>query len=868
MGGRELGMPTMTRRSRARMLSVLLLSSTCLSALAFAEAARAQTTSDAAAQEHAFNVPRGDLGTVLTAIARQGGQTISFDPVLVRGHQTGPVTGRMSIRAATQQALAGTGLQLSVTSGGVLTIRSSSAQSSGGGSADGSIMAPELDINAAAGANGSTDPTATEGTGSYTSNSLSIGSKTAQSIRETPQSVSVVTQQRIQEQNLTSVADALRQTTGITVTGGQITPSFYSRGFAIQNIQADGGAPLYTGTNGSNTVASLGEYDHVEVLRGADGLFNGTGDPGGSINLVRKRPLDHNQVVVEGNAGSWNNFSGSLDVTGPVPDSNGKVRSRVVLEHQDQHFFYDVAKANHTLLYGIVEADVTPSTLVTVGGSYLKQDSVPFLQGLPRYSNGIDLGLPRNTCLCVPWGQYNVENAELFGRVEQHIYDDWSVKLNVTDVHQASFEKAGYAFGAVNPVTQADMFSALGMRGSSQQTLLDATLNGKFDLFGRRHEVVVGADWQNVDNGGYTDYYPAVSYPAFNVFKFNPGAFPEPALPGASDSFPVLGQKQYGAYATLRLSITDPLHLIGGVRDTWYRNSLVQTILDPSSGRVLDRQSQFYQSNDVLTPYGGIVYDVTKEWSLYGSYTSIFTSQGLAMTAAHAVLPPVVGASYEAGAKGELLDHRLNAQISFFYIDRTNTAIQDLSVPFTHVGGLQCCYLASGEAISQGVDIELTGKILPDWQISTGYTYNDNYFKTGGTLSNGVSSTGTSIAPQAPKHLFKLWTTYQLPGQLSQWTLGFGVNAQSATFANGTIYTAFNANGTGVSGSSVPYQFVQGGYAVFNARVAYQIDKNWSAALNINNIFDRVYYQTVGVTSSGSLYGPPRNAMLTVRGTW
>jgi TonB-dependent siderophore receptor len=845
------------RRGMTVVRSLATLAALLVPAAALAQTSEAARVADAA---HSYSIPAGPLAAALNRFAAETRLALVYPASITQGLSTGGISGSHNPREALGILLAGSGLSYRFTGARTVTIEKPASEASDGTKVIGTV---EVEGAKTAGANGSTDPTATEGTGSYTTNSMSIGSKTAQSIRETPQSVSVVTQQQMHEQNLRSVTDALQQATGVTVTtgfGGQ--PSFTSRGFTINSLQSDGGAPVSYGfgPTGYSPTVSLAEYDHVELIRGADGLFTGSGNPGGAVNLVRKRPLDHTQFSVEGDAGSWSNYTGSMDVTGPVPDTNGKVRSRLVVEHLDQHYFYDIAKDDHTLLYGIVEADLTPSTLLTVGTSYLRDDQVPFMTALPRYSSGADLGLPRNTCLCAPWNKLNLENTEVFARLEQHLNDDWSVKLNATGIRQSGFERYGYVSGSVNPVTQSDGFSIGTANNISRQTLADVTLNGKFTLFGRSHELVVGADWQNVDNSGAT-FYPTQTALPFNIFSFNPAAYAEPAMPAPSSINPVYSQNQYGAFATLRLSITDPLHVIAGVRDSGYHFDEVSNSLN-KSGNVTSTYAQAYSEYNVLTPYGGIVYDLTKEWSVYGSYASIYSSQGMYLAASHAPLPPVVGASYEGGAKAELLGRKLTAQIALYYIDRTNAGLQDPNVPFSTLGGQYCCFLASGEVISRGIDAELSGRVRPDLQLTAGYTFNDNFTKVG-----AASAVGQPVATLQPKHLFKLWATYQLPGALSPWTLGFGANAQSATYAVGTAYTAFNPDGTG-KGSMVPYNIRQNGYAVFNARVAYQIDKNWSAALNVNNIFDRVYYQTIGTTTSLNWYGPPRNAMLTLRGVW
>src|SRR5262249_13078275 len=157
------------------------------------------------------------------------------------------------------------------------------------------------------------------------------------------------------------------------------------------------------------------------------------------------------------------------------------------LTYQDQDFFYDIATRNKTLVYGVLEYDVSPSTLIGVGFSSSSQNAVPFILGLPRYQSGADLKLSRDTCLCLPWNRYDIDTDEVFARLEHSISDDWHLKLNLTQTEQDSYFKYGYPLGTVNPVTLAgpELRGSMGDRGSKQQTA-DLTFDGGFELFGHR----------------------------------------------------------------------------------------------------------------------------------------------------------------------------------------------------------------------------------------------------------------------------------------------------------------------------------------------------------------------------------------------
>lgn len=197
------------------------------------------------------------------------------------------------------------------------------------------------------------DRTVTEGTDSYAAPAATVGSKTPQALRQTPQSVSVIPQQRLQDQQLLTLDSALNQATGITVNNATTrSASFFARGFLVSTVQVDGiSVALPTNNYGFNS-PDLALYDHVEVLRGSAGLLNGAGTPGAVIGLARKRPTSQAQLRVNASLGSWDQKRVELDGSAPLND-DGSLRGRAVVLHEDRNFYYDVASQRRTVLYGV-----------------------------------------------------------------------------------------------------------------------------------------------------------------------------------------------------------------------------------------------------------------------------------------------------------------------------------------------------------------------------------------------------------------------------------------------------------------------------------------------------------------------------------
>ncbi|MFC4313743.1 TonB-dependent siderophore receptor [Steroidobacter flavus] len=889
-----------------------------------------------------FNIPAGDLVRALRDFAEASGFQLVYSTEMTANAKTAGASGSMSVPEALERLLAGTGLRYRLVGQKTVSIE---RDKTNGTRTLGPVRVEGADRAAVNGINGSRDITATESTGSFTSGALTIGSKAPQAIKEVPQSLSVITAQRMEEQNITDFNQALAQTPGITLVQGvtSLQNTFYSRGFEITSIQIDGGPPLKTGF-GFYPQIDMAQYDHVEILRGATGVLNGYGGPSGSINLVRKKPLDRPQVATEVQAGSWDNYRAVLDASAPLTASGG-LRGRAIVTYQDNRYFYDVAEDNKTLLYGIVEYDLTSSTLINAGISHTRENSVPWYGGLPRYQNGDDLKLPRHTSFVFPWNHWDFETTEVFAALEQKLGNDWTAKLTVTRNEQESKQKFGYASGPVNPLTNAGpLLTGFFTDYASDQLATEATFFGGIELFGQRQEITLGFNYVDTNGGGrkgyesliagsstvpYQPYPGGPTYytgspngarPPIDVFNFDPNdaLYAEPRDPLPNQRVRGNGNIQYGSYLNLRLTAFDRWHLNAGIRYSYYRSRLhsdnlcssIPTSGTPAANNCVGRQigdpilptDQEYDDNDLTWPPAvSLSYDVRSDLTAYVGYTDIYESQAKFLDRDLEPVAPITGSNIEAGLKWQARDGALNATLAAYRISREDFARVDpssyarnpdgsinTSIRVDNAGnrysrgtvapGIECCYLTSFDIseFSQGVDLEIAGEVLPGWQVAAGYTFNENEYRGADlALYKDDATEGTVLRSQQPEHLFKLWTSYRLPDE--RWTRGLtvsgGVQAQSKAFLAGSACAQLGPpNSLGVSscatGQNIPYSYTQSAYAVWSARLDYDVARNWSIALNINNLTDTRYYKTTGSSSSGNWYGEPRSFLVSIRSKW
>ncbi|KGB83960.1 Fe(3+)-pyochelin receptor FptA [Pseudomonas aeruginosa] len=644
--------------------------------------------------------------------------------------------------------------------------------------------------------------------------------------RELPQSASVIDHERLEQQNLFSLDEAMQQATGVTVQPFQLlTTAYYVRGFKVDSFELDG-VPALLG-NTASSPQDMAIYERVEILRGSNGLLHGTGNPAATVNLVRKRPQREFAASTTLSAGRWDRYRAEVDVGGPL-SASGNVRGRAVAAYEDRDYFYDVADQGTRLLYGVTEFDLSPDTLLTVGAQYQHIDSITNMAGVPMAKDGSNLGLSRDTYLDVDWDRFKWDTYRAFGSLEQQLGGGWKGKVSAEYQEADSRLRYARSFGAIDPQTgDGGQLTGAAYKFKSIQRSLDANLNGPVRLFGLTHELLGGVTYAQGETRQDTARFLNLPNTPVNVYRWDPHGVPRPQI-GQYTSPGTTTTTQKGLYALGRIKLAEPLTLVVGGRESWWDQDTPATRFKP--GR------QF-------TPYGGLIWDFARDWSWYVSYAEVYQPQADRQTWNSEPLSPVEGKTYETGIKGELADGRLNLSLAAFRIDLENNPQEDPDHPGPPNNPF---YISGGKVRSQGFELEGTGYLTPYWSLSAGYTYTSTEY-----LKDSQNDSGTRYSTFTPRHLLRLWSNYDLPWQDRRWSVGGGLQAQSD----------YSVDYRGVS-------MRQGGYALVNMRLGYKIDEHWTAAVNVNNLFDRTYYQSLFNPNWNNRYGEPRSFNVSLRGAF
>jgi len=664
----------------------------------------------------------------------------------------------------------------------------------------------------------------------YSVKTTTVGTKMQMVQRDIPQSVTIVSEQRMQDQQLQTLGDVMDSTMGISKsTADSDRSSYYSRGFQIDNYMIDG-IPTYFESrwNLGDSLSDMALFERVEVVRGANGLMTGTGNPSAAINMVRKHATSREfKGNISAEYGSWNKQRYVMDLQSPLTE-DGNLRGRVVAGYQDNDSWLDHYNQKKTFFSGIIDADLGSDTTLSAGYEYQRIDvNNQTWGGLPRWNtDGSVNHYDRAKSTAPDWAYNDKEFNKVYFTLKQRFSDNWQATLNATHTEAKFDSKAMYldAYVDKNTGMLVGPYASYGPdytyiggtgwnSGKRKVDALDLFADGGYELFGRQHTLMFGGSYSRQTNR-YTNSWANVFPDEFGSFYDYNGHFPETNW-GSQSLAQDDTTDMKSLYAATRISLADPLHLILGAR---YTNWKVDTMT-------------YGMEQNHTTPYAGLVFDINENWSTYASYTSIFQPQNVRDSSGR-YLAPITGNNYELGLKSDWMNSRLTTTLAIFRIEQDNLG-QSTGVPIQ--GSTDTAYKAADGTVSKGVEFEINGALTDNWQLTFGAT---RYV--------AEDSEGNAVNPNLPRTSVKMFTSYRLP-VLPELTVGGGVNWQNSVYKD--VVTPYGT-----------WRAKQGSYALVDLFTRYQVTPNFSVQGNLNNLFDKTYDTNV---EGALVYGEPRNVSVT-----
>ncbi|MEM9005703.1 MAG: TonB-dependent siderophore receptor [Cyanobacteria bacterium P01_F01_bin.86] len=665
-----------------------------------------------------------------------------------------------------------------------------------------------------------------EGDEGYNPSNASTATRTDTPIRDTPFSIQVVPQQVLEDRNVRTITEAVETVSGVVEDFVDNQPSNGARrirGFRSFNAFRNGLRDL----DGGGSVLPLGVVERVEVLKGPASFITGAIEPGGVINYVTKQPLSEPFYELGLEVGNFGRYEPSVDLSGPLT-TDGDVLYRFIASYGRQDSFQDFVNTEEVLIAPSLSFNIGDRTDLALFYEYSRYFGDPLQTPVPLLSDG---SLPdQDFYTSYP----DFSENELFAHragydLTYELSENWQIRNNFTFKYSENNRQQFFPIS----ITDDRFLNFLAFDSEITNYAYSAGVNlvGEFDTGSIAHRLLTGFDFSDIDENNVEDNVDLANVPPLDILNPDYDAFT--GRPELNPFFTVETRRRlYGFYLQNQIAFTDSLKLLIGGRYDWIEQE--QRAFLPDSTTAIFSQEQ---SDGAFSPRIGLVYQPSDTVSLYGSYSRSF-NQVFGQNPDNEPFEPTRGTQYEVGVKADFLDGRLSATLAAYNLTQTNVLTPDSDPVLAALGFSE----QVGEQRSRGVELDVTGEILPGWNIVASYALTD----TEVTEDNSDPSNEGNRFENVPLHQASIWTTYEIQeGDLQG--LGFGLGLFYVGERQGDLANSFQV----------------GDYLRTDAALYYRRNR-FNAALNFRNLFDIDYISSV---SFGSRLQVERGDPFTVVGS-
>ncbi|TKK00650.1 TonB-dependent siderophore receptor [Pseudomonas fluorescens] len=633
--------------------------------------------------------------------------------------------------------------------------------------------------------------------------------RTDTAIHETPQSISVVSKDVVEDLGATRLQDALDYAGGVGRAnnfGGQGLTTFTVRGFTTGEFYRNG-FPI---NRGYPNMPDANTIERLEVLRGPATMLYGRGDPGGTFNVVSKQPLAERTVTLGSQLNDQGMKRGTLDASGPL-DEEGRLAYRLNVVGEGGDTFRDHVETERYGVTPVITWQATDDTKVTFEGDFMRNNH-PLDRGLTRFPN--QRGTPSRDTF---WGDkdagklHNDNNmAQL--RFEHALSDNWtlgggfqwldgSLKGNAIEANGPG------SLGADGRTLQRN-FNYRKLEWTDKDYQLNLT--GHFSTGGFDHTLLTGIEYEDYDYKSIIQRSSAAAgtYP-IDIFDPVYGQ-PRPALT-RTPTHDKENLKTYAAFVQDQVALTERLKVLAGARFERFEHDYQNYV-----------GKSWQAADNAVTPRVGVIYDLTDTVAVYADAARSFKPNTGASREGGGFAPEK-GKSYEMGIKWEALDRQLSVDAAIYQIEKKNVLTTD---PVDNTFSV-----AAGQVRSRGFDLNVAGNLTPEWRVIGGYAYVDAEVTRDNTLRSGTR------LMNIPRNSFSLLNVYEFQdGALKG--LGLGVGGKYVDQRAGqTANTAFSMDA----------------YTVVDLLGYYKVNERVRLNLDVKNLFNREYEEG----AFGNIYAYP-----------
>ncbi|UWY59925.1 TonB-dependent siderophore receptor [Aliarcobacter butzleri] len=643
----------------------------------------------------------------------------------------------------------------------------------------------------------------------YQSDEKANLNRTKISKEDMAKSIQTFNQNFIEDAQLQNIDDVITMSSNTIYTGSSHgrTNQISMRGFS--------GVPiLLDGMKITNKIArpEIFAYESIEILKGPDSLQYGESSPGGLVNLVKKKPTKNSLAQVELEANDNPSYSPKIDLGGALNnDKSLYFRLTSVLKY-DEGWTNSNTDTNKIFVAPSLAYDINDNNTITFVNEYTDQTE-PSDFGTYVNNKG-KLIAPIKNMISHPDEEFE-KTQKIAGFDLDSVFDTWSSNLKYRYIDYEGDNGDVHMPQRYNQVTNIVTRAYAYQKQEFQEHALQETINKEFDLFGKKNNLSIGADYNKAYSKLDMFFDPTQLY---NINLSNPlyqhltNLSDHPTARNMSAKKTSL--ESWGTFIQDNLNLTDDLIFSAGVR---YSES------KPQNG----------QRTDATTPSFGLVYHLSSQTSLYTNYSESFTPNS-AMDKNGKILNPETGKGYEFGVKQKLFDDKFDLTTAFFKIEKENIALADPNAPA--VGGWS---ISSGKQESQGFEIDLSGDITSNLSVIASYGYVDTKNK----------DANNKDLRNIPNHTANLFTTYKLTAlNLPDYYIGGGAKYIGNKYAD-------DANNIQLDSA-----------LIYNATIGYK-KGNWKANLSVQNLTDEEYVDgALASNAAGTrVYtGTPRTILATI----
>nr|WP_230623630.1 TonB-dependent siderophore receptor [Stutzerimonas stutzeri] len=652
----------------------------------------------------------------------------------------------------------------------------------------------------------------------YRTRRSASATKTDSPLEEVPQAVSVIPATVLDDLGSPRIEKALDYAGGVARQNdfGGLTMYEYSiRGLSTSEFYKDG----FSVNRGYMNPQDPSNVERIDVLKGPASSLYGRGDPGGTINIVSKRPEYDRFARLDLSAGRWDRYRSSLDVNTPL-DEDGKVLYRMNLAVEDNKSFRNYRSGERQFIAPAFSWELSPQTRLLVQAEVIRSSQV-FDRGVVAPNDHLG-SVSRSDFFGEPGdGEIDNNNESLQAEIEHDLNTNWTVRL-------ASHYKQGRLNGGA---TEASTLAADGRTLNReyryrdfdwQDSITQLELRGLVYTGSVEHNLLIGTEYERYAKSeqllrsqpiSQIDIYQPVYGQPRPPFSIGPGG-------RSTDRHELVHSRSLNLQDQMRF--TEKLFGVIGARYDHYEHRLDNEI----NGKRTE------QTHEKITPRIGALYQFIPEVGVFANASQSFKPNSGA-DAANRPFDPEEGVGYEAGLKLDLLDSRLGMTIAAFHLTKENVLTANPADTSSQI--------AAGEVRSRGIDLQLTGQITDEIRLIGAYAYVDAEVTKDNTIERG------SRLLNVPEHSGSLLGVYEfLDGGLQGLELGGGVN-----------YVGDRSGNVSDSGFELP------GYTTVDLLARYKATPDLTLGVNLNNAFDRTYYER-SYSSVWVMPGDPRNLSLSL----